>query len=92
MTYPVVVHPAAVAEVEDAEACYAKERAELGDAFVADLEATVIRVAGNPLAFVERSPGVRQAQYLLVFRLRDGRVEVVAVAHGHRAPRYWRGR
>jgi plasmid stabilization system protein ParE len=83
--------------VEDAEACYATERVELGDAFVADLEAPVTRVAGNPLAFVERSPGVRQAQlrrfpYLLVFRMRDAGVEVVAVAHGHRLPRYWRDR
>ncbi len=97
MTYAVSFHPAALAEVEDAEAWYAAERVELADAFVADLEATVSRVAGNPLAFAERSPGVRQAQlrrfpYLLVFRIRGEGVEVVAVAHGHRAPRYWAGR
>ncbi|HMV68219.1 MAG TPA: type II toxin-antitoxin system RelE/ParE family toxin [Myxococcota bacterium] len=97
MTHTVSFHPAALAEVEDVEAWYAAERVELADAFVADLEATVSRVAGNPLAFAERSPGVRQAQlrrfpYLLVFRLRDEGVEVVAVAHGHRAPRYWRDR
>jgi toxin ParE1/3/4 len=76
---------------------YAAERVELGDAFVADLEVTVSRIAGSPLVFAERWPGVRQAQlrrfpYLLVFRLRDDRVVVDAVAHGHRAPRYWRGR
>jgi hypothetical protein len=59
--YAVSLHPAAMAEVEAAEAWYAAERVELGDAFVADLEATVTRVAGNPFAFAERSPGARQA-------------------------------
>lgn len=94
MTHTVSFHPAALAEVEDAEAWYAAERVELGDAFVADLEATVARIASNPLAVAERWPGVRQAQlrrfpYLVVFRLRRECVEVVAVAHGHRAPRHW---
>lgn len=97
MTRVITFHPAAAVEVEEAEAWYAAERAELAGAFVAALEATVARVATNPLAWAERSPGVRQAQlrrfpYLLVFRLRDGAIEVVAVAHGHRAPRYWRER
>jgi plasmid stabilization system protein ParE len=97
VTHTVSFHPAALAEVEDAEAWYAAERVELDDAFVADLEATVARVASNPLAFAERLPGIRQAQlrrfpYLLVFRLRGEDVEVVAVAHGHRAPRYWHAR
>lgn len=90
-------HPAAATEVEDAEAWYANQRPELGDAFIADLEATIARVVGNPLAMAERYPGVRQAPlrrfpYLLVFRLRGEVLEVVAVAHGHRAPRYWTGR
>jgi hypothetical protein len=39
---------------------------------------TVSRIAGNPLLFAERGPGVRQAQ------LRGEGVEVVAVSHGHR--------
>jgi plasmid stabilization system protein ParE len=60
--HTVSFHPAALAEVEDAEAWYAAEQVELADAFVADLEATVSRAAGNPPAFAERWPGVRQAQ------------------------------
>jgi toxin ParE1/3/4 len=93
----VTFHPAAATEVEDAEAWYAKQRPELGDAFIADFEATIARVVGNPLAMAERYPGVRQAQlrrfpYLLVFRLRGEVLEVVAVAHGHHAPNYWTGR
>jgi len=56
VTHGVSFHPAALAEVEDAEAWYVAERVELGDAFIADLEATASRVAGNPLAFAERFP------------------------------------
>ena len=97
LTSSISFHPAALAEVEDAEAWYAAEREELGDAFVADLEATVVRVASFPKAFPERWAGVRQAPlrrfpYVLVFRLVGDRVQVIAVAHGHRKPRYWAGR
>lgn len=53
-------------------------------------------MVSNPLAIPERYPGVRQAQlrrfpYLLVFRLLGEAIEVIAVAHAHRAPRYWGG-
>lgn len=97
MTFAVVFHPAAAIEIEETEAWCAAERVEIGDAFVAELEATVARVAMNPLAAAERCPGVRQAQlrrfpYLVVFRVRGEVVDVVAVADGHRAPRYWAGR
>lgn len=92
MTFAVAFHPSAVIEVEEAETWYSAERAALADAFIADLEASVARVATNPFGWAERWPGVRQAQlrrfpYLVVFRLRGEAVDVVAVAHSRRAPR-----
>ncbi|MFM2162363.1 MAG: hypothetical protein RLZZ383_1875 [Pseudomonadota bacterium] len=54
MSLTVTFHPSAATEAEDAEAWHATERPELGDAFIADLEATIARVVGNPLAMAER--------------------------------------
>ena len=90
-------HPAAANEAEAADAWYAVRSSVAARGFREELQHAVEAVAEAP----ERWPrhGARARRYVfprfpfsLVYRLRDGEVEVIAVAHGKRRPGYWQSR
>ncbi len=77
---------------------YDAERPGLGAEFLEDLEAVMARAAHSPLQFaVVPGTKARRARasrfpYLVIFFVLDDRVRVVAVAHEHQRPNYWRSR
>ena len=90
-------HPAAAEEAEAAYGWYAERSSAAAHGFREELRHAVQAVAEAP----ERWPrsGARARRYVfprfpfsLVYRLRGGEVEVVAVAHGKRRPGYWQSR
>ena len=90
-------HPEAAGEAEAAFGWYAGRNAAAAHGFREELRHAVEAVAESP----ERWPrlGTRARRYVfpkfpfsLVYRLHNGEVEVVAVAHGKRRPGYWRSR
>ena len=90
-------HPAAAEEAAAAYEWYAQRSLVAARGFREELRHAVEAVAKAP----DRWPqyGIRARRYLfprfpfgLVYRLRDGEVEVLAVAHGKRRPGYWRHR
>jgi hypothetical protein len=57
----------------------------------------VSRWYGKRSKLPQSSKGTRRAKlpcfpFFLVYRVMDARVEVIAVAHGHRRPEYWQER
>lgn len=93
---------AAVAEFEDAAAWYERERRGYGALLVSEVRRTVDRAAGLP-GSGPRVPAtkserdvrrfvVRRFPYLVVTALVAGERAVVAIAHTHRRPGYWRTR
>jgi plasmid stabilization system protein ParE len=90
-------HPAAAAEVEAAVQWYAERSPIAARAFVAEVNACVERVAEAPDRWPSYVHGTRRYlfphfPFSLVYRVRNGDLEIVAVAHHSRRPGYWRSR
>ena len=90
-------HLEALAEFRAAARFYESRRPGLGFAFAAEVErvASLIEAhveIGSPYSQNLRRAFVTRFPYLIVYRqIADG-IEIVAVAHQHRQPGYWRGR
>ena len=94
----VLLHPEAAAELGEAASFYA-ERAhrELGLAFIAEFERSINLLSERPelgalwRGTARRLP-LRRFPYSVIYRLIDGTIQVLAVAHQRRRPGYWRKR
>ncbi len=97
MRLPLVVNPEAEADLADAKAWYDEQRPGLGDRFLQRIEETLSSVEQMPelrgkffedlrVALVDRFP------YVIVYRIDDDQITVVAVYHARRDPRGWQSR
>jgi plasmid stabilization system protein ParE len=90
-------HPSALAEVREARRWYALRSGEIADAFLFALDRVVERITTDPSTLPEFLHGtqrctIRRFPYVVVFRVAQRRVQVIAVAHVRRRPGYWRSR
>jgi plasmid stabilization system protein ParE len=90
-------HPAAAAEVDDAVQWYAERSPVAARTFTAEVTACVERVAEAPDRWPSYVHGSRRYlfphfPFSLIYRVRNGEIEIVAVAHHSRRPGYWRSR
>ena len=91
------VHPEAVAEAQAAARWYRERSALAADAFLAELDRAVERIAENPEIYPHYARGTRRYllqrfPFYLVYREVVGKLEIVAIAHGRRKPGYWKKR
>jgi len=94
----ILIHPAAAEELSEAVSFYA-ERAhkELGLALIAEFEHSINLLSDFPeLGAVWRGSArrllLRRFPYSLIYRLNEGTIQVLAIAHQRRRPGYWRKR
>ncbi|MDP6443620.1 MAG: type II toxin-antitoxin system RelE/ParE family toxin [Pirellulaceae bacterium] len=94
---PIDLHPAAVDEARAAREWYAERSAAAGTAFMTELDNAIDRIRESP----DRWPAdlhetrrylLKRFPYLVIYRLIEDRIQVIAVAHGKRKPGYWRHR
>ena len=91
-------HPAAEAEHLEQVAYYEAQRAGLGRRYLEQVEFAIDRVCENPGMYrVERAPAIRRTAvagfpFHLIFRQHGGLIQVLAVGHHRRRPRYWLSR
>ena len=90
-------HPAAAAEVEAAARWYAERSPVAARAFATEVSACVERVGEAPERWARYLYDTRRYlfphfPFSLIYRVRDGEIEIVAVAHHTRQPGYWRNR
>ena len=94
---PILIRPAAAADIEEAFLWYERQRAGLGNEFLAAVESTLDDVVAHPT----RCPVIRRDTrrvlvhrfpYAVLYRVYDEAVVVVACMHGRRDPRRWRFR
>lgn len=76
---------------------YESEEPGLGEAFIAEVEQALERVAsfpahGNPYLVGTRRIVLKRFPYSVVYHEEAGVIVVVAVAHHRRRPGYWRAR
>ena len=87
----------AQAELDDAITWYAEQAPGLGDAFLIETLRTIQLIEQYPTAWHPLTPQIRRCRlrrfpYSLVYTQDGNDLLVVAVAHQHRKPGYWRAR
>ena len=94
---PLIVRPAAAADIEDAFDWYERQSSGLGVEFLDAVRSALERIASRPAAYqvVHRNTRralVRRFPYSVIYRLYGDRILVVARMHGRRDPRRWASR
>ena len=84
-------------ELDQAFHWYESQAPGLGDAFVIELLSAAERVSLYPEAWHPLGEGVRRCRlnrfpYGLIYAVESGDILVLAIAHLHRKPGYWRDR
>ncbi len=97
MTRPVILRPAAEADVRGIHADLEAVRAGLGAKFAARLRAALERIEAMPerhgLVWQDvRAVRLRQFRYVVYYVVMADRVEVLAVLHGARDASSWQSR
>jgi plasmid stabilization system protein ParE len=97
LTLPLVLAPEAEDDLLDAADWYDAQQPGLGDAFLRSVDASFARIGRFPRSFPANDRDIRSAllrrfPYAVLFRIRETRIEVVAIWHGRRGPEGWRER
>lgn len=84
-------------ELNEAIRYYNAQRVRLGDEFRDEVWETVQRISSFPLAWHPLGGTIRRCQmqrfpYGLIYAPADSEIIVIAVAHLHQAPNFWRSR
>lgn len=102
MTLAVTIHADAAAELDAASAWYDNQREGLGLQFLAAVDRVIQHarvwphtgalVEGLPPDLVVRRLPVPRFPYHVAYLATDDMIHVLAVAHDHRRPGYWKSR
>ena len=84
-------------ELREAIRYYENQRPGLGVEFRDEVFGAVERIKTHPLAWRELSPNTRRHRihrfpYGVIYAIESDELLVLAIAHAHREPEYWRGR
>jgi plasmid stabilization system protein ParE len=93
----VAFHPDAVEEARVAWQWYLARSRSAADSFIAELDRGIEAICAAPDRWPLFAQGTRRYlfqrfPFQLIYRVVDNCVQVVAVAHGRRKPRYWKSR
>ncbi len=90
-------NPSAVHEAIEAREWYRRRSENAALRFEKEFERACLAIQGNPdgwpkYKFRTRYKQLKRFPYLVIYRLRDDSIEVVAVSHAKRRSAYWRNR
>ena len=88
---------AAEFELDDGIVYYEKQVSGLGAEFLDQILHTFKRVKLNPQAWASFSKRTRRClvhrfPYGIIYQIREHEILIIAIAHLHRKPEYWKGR
>ena len=91
------IHAEAHLEEEEAFHWYRDRSHKAAEEFLQEIDDARRAILNTPLAWPEYFGGTRRYllkrfPYVVVFRVATHRIEVIAIAHGRRKPRYWTSR
>lgn len=93
-----IFHPDAATEHLESVAFYETKRAGLGAFYLGEFEAAMSIICRYPHRNpVEEKPDIRRVRlksfpYIILYRESNSSVQVLAVAHKRRNPKYWQDR
>ena len=95
--FAVEFHPLAADEAQAAERWYRERNETASGRLQRELDRAIERIterseAGSPYLGNTRRVLLRRFPFFIVYRIRVGVLEIVAVAHARRRPGYWRAR
>lgn len=95
--FAVEFHPLAADEAQAAERRYREQNETASGRFQRELDRAIGRISeqpdvGSPYLGNTRRVLLRRFPFFVVYRVRGGDLEIVAVAHARRRPGYWRAR
>ena len=87
----------AIEEAEAAARWYAERSSFAANGFADEIDAAIAAIEQNPGAWPPydhdtRHYLLRRYPFSVVYRVQATRILIVAVAHGHRRPGYWKSR
>ena len=90
-------HPDAILEAREARLWYAERNTAAAEAFVREFDLGIERIVENPEMRALHILGTRRYlfQYFpfaIVYRIKSGVIQIIAIAHGRRRPGYWKER
>lgn len=90
-------HRDAREEFDDAVDYYDEQVDNLGNRFIGQIEASAARILINPLmsrCFYRECRKVKADQfpYLVIYRVKNDEVQILAIMHTSRHPDYWKSR
>jgi plasmid stabilization system protein ParE len=91
------LHPAALEELRSAVVWYRERNQSAAINFAAELDRAIDLVASSPERWPRGEHGTRKFvlqrfPFAIVYREKEDVIQVLAVAHGHRRPGYWKAR
>lgn len=94
MTLDVRIRPEAEQDMAEAASWYERQQRGLGQKFLDEVLAALMRLAETPLAYelIHRSARralLRRFPFAVFYTFEEGVVLVVGVLHGSRHPRHW---
>jgi len=94
MNVPLIITPAAEADLAEAKAWYERQQGGLGEDFLQCVEEALDRIRMLPEAYREVAPGVRRVivrrfPYGVYYRVDQSQIAVLAFYHCKRDPRGW---
>lgn len=97
MAYRVELDPAAIAEAREAFHWYDDRNSDASSAFQRELDEAIELVSQSPtrwpvLKGLLRRRLFRSFPYALIYSVTDDLIQIIAIAHQHRRPGYWRKR
>jgi plasmid stabilization system protein ParE len=94
---PLDLHPAALAELKSAVAWYLEKNETAALNFAAEVDRAVELVIASPRSWPSGEHGtqkfvLQRFPFAIVYREKESAVQILAIAHGHRRPGYWKER
>ena len=91
------IHPAALAELKSAVEWYLQRSEPAAEEFVAEVDRAVALVIESPRRwpvgeYFTRRFVLHRFPFAITYRENDLGVQILAIAHGHRRPGYWKER
>ena len=91
---PIDYHPEARIEADEAFDWYLDRSCAAAERFQRELETAQTAIQNAPEAWAEYLHGTRhyllkRYPYVVVYRVTENRIAVIAIAHGRRKPGYW---
>ena len=94
MKFKLEYHPAAKSEIIDSREWYDKQARGLGLEFLRDLQRAEQKILANPLLYPFYEGETRRIlldkfPFSLIYLFSKNEIQVVAIAHQRRKPKYW---